>query len=58
MGLDGVHPQGDGQVALADAGRAEQVDSLAAVDEAELGQGEDTIAVETGLEAEVEGLGS
>ena len=50
MGLDGVHTQGDGQVALADAGRAEQVDSLAAVDEAELGQGEDAVAVETGLE--------
>ena len=48
MGLDGVHPQGDGQVALADAGRAEQVDSLAAVDEAEFGQGEDAIAVEAG----------
>ena len=47
-GLDGVHPQGDGQVALADPGRAEQVDGLATVDEAELGQGEDTIAVEAG----------
>ena len=56
MGLDGVHPQGDGQVALADPGRAEQVDGLATVDEAEFGQGEDAIAVETGLEAEVEGL--
>ena len=48
MGLDGGDPQGDGQVALADPGRAEQVDGLATVDEAELGQGEDTIAVDAG----------
>ena len=48
MGLDGGDPQGDGQVAFADPGRAEQVDGLATVDEAELGQGEDTIAVEAG----------
>ena len=40
--------QGGGQVALADPGRAEQVDGLAAVDEAELGQGEDAVAVEAG----------
>ena len=56
MGLDGGDPQGDGQMALADPGRAEQVDGLATVDEAELGQGEDAVAVEAGLEAEVEGL--
>ena len=48
MGLDGGDPQGDGQVALADPGRAEQVDGLATVDEAELGQGEDAVAVEAG----------
>ena len=48
MGLDGGDPQGDGQVTFTDAGRAEQVDGLASVDEAELGQGEDAVAVEAG----------
>ena len=56
VGLDRVHPQGDGEMAFTDAGRAEQVHGLAAVDEAEFGQGEDAVAVEAGLEAEVEGL--
>lgn len=42
------------QMALACPGRAEEVDDLAAGDEAELGQREDSIAVERGLEREVE----
>jgi hypothetical protein len=41
-------------VALAGARRAQEVDHLAAGDEAELGQGEDAVPVERGLEGEVE----
>ena len=41
-------------MALAGAGRAEEVDDLGAVDEAELGEREDAVAVERGLEGEVE----
>jgi hypothetical protein len=41
-------------MALAGARRAQEVDHLAAGDEAELGQGEDAVPVERGLEGEVE----
>ena len=41
-------------MALAGAGRAEEVNDLAAVDEAKLGERQDAVAVERGLEGEVE----
>lgn len=41
-------------MALAGAGRSEKVDDLAALDEAELGECQDAVAVERGLEGEVE----
>ena len=53
-GLDGLDAERGGEVALAGAGRAEEVDDLAAVDEVELGQRQDAVAVERGLEGEVE----
>ena len=53
-GLDGLDGEGDGQVGLAAAGLAEEVDDLVAADEVEPGQGEDAVAVERGLEREVE----
>ena len=53
-GLHRLDAEGDGQVGLAAAGLAEEVDDLVAVDEVELGQGEDAVAVERGLEGEVE----
>ena len=46
--------EGDGQVTLAGAGLADEVDDLMAVDEVELGQRQDAVAVERGLEREVE----
>jgi hypothetical protein len=39
---------------FAGAGRPEEVDDLAALDELELGQREDALAIERGLEREVE----
>ena len=41
-------------MALAGAGRPEQVDDLGAVDEVELGERQDAVAIERGLEGEVE----
>ena len=38
---------------FAGAGRAEEMDDLKAIDELELGEGEDALAVERGLEGEV-----
>ena len=46
--------EGDSQVGLAAARLAEEVDDLVAVDEVELCQGEDAVAVERRLEREVE----
>jgi hypothetical protein len=53
-GLDRLDSEGDRKVALARAGRPEQVDDLMAVDEVELGEGQDAVAVERRLEGEVE----
>ena len=41
-------------MALAGAGRAEEMDHLGAIDEVELGERQDALAVERGLEGEVE----
>jgi len=43
-------------MALAGAGRAEEVDHLGAGDEVELGKGQESLPVERGLEGEVEAL--
>jgi hypothetical protein len=43
-------------MALSGAGRAEEVEDLGAGDEVELGQREDAVAVEGGLQGEVEAL--
>ena len=53
-GLDRLDAERDREVALAGAGRAEEVDDLVAVDEVELGERQDAVAVERGLEGEVE----
>jgi hypothetical protein len=53
-GLHGLDAEGDGKVRLAGAWRPGEMDHLAAVDEVEPGQGEDAVAVERGLEGEVE----
>ena len=53
-GLDRLDGERGGQVALAGAGRAEQMHDLGTVDEGQLGQGEDAVAIERGLEGEVE----
>ena len=53
-GLDGLDAESDGKMRLAAARLAQEVDDLAAVDELELRQGKDAVAVERGLEAEVE----
>ena len=42
------------EMALAGAGRAEEVHDLGAVDELQLGERQDAVAVERGLEGEVE----
>ena len=55
-GLDGGDPKRRGQVALAGAGWAKEVDDLGPPDEVELGQRCDPLAVERGLEAELEAL--
>jgi len=52
-GLDSLDPKSQRQVGFAAAGLPNEVDDLMAVDELELGQGEDTVAVERGLEREV-----
>ena len=52
--LHRLHAERQGQVRLAAARLAEEVDDLVAVDEVELGQGEDAVLVERGLEGEVE----
>jgi hypothetical protein len=49
-------PQRDGQVRLAGAGRAEQDDVLLAGQEVELAEVQDRLALEAGLEGEVERL--
>ena len=53
-GLHRLDAERDGEVPLAGAGRAEEVDDLVAVDEVELGEGQDPVAVERRLEGEVE----
>ena len=53
-GADGLDAEGDGEMGFAGAGRAEEVHHLMAGDEVELGQGQDAVAVERGLEREVE----
>ena len=53
-GLDRLDPERGGEMALARAGRAEQMHHLGAIDEVELGQRQDAVAVERGLEGEVE----
>ena len=55
-GLDGGDAERDGEMALAGAGRAEQMDHLGAVDEVELGERQDAVPVEGRLEGEVEAL--
>ena len=55
-GAHRLDAEGDGEVALAGAGRAEEVDDLVALDERELGEREDAAAVERRLEGEVEAL--
>jgi hypothetical protein len=52
--LDRLDAEGDREVRLAGAGRAEQMDHLVAVDEVELGERQDAVAVERRLEGEVE----
>ena len=53
-GFDGFDAKRHGEMRFAGAGRAEEVDDLTAIDELELGEGEDALAVERGLEGEVE----
>ena len=53
-GADRLHAQGDGEVGLAGAGLADEVDHFVAIDELQLRQGEDAVAVQRRLEREVE----
>ena len=53
-GLHGLDAERDGEMRLAAAGLAKGVDDLVAVDELQLRQREDPVAVERGLEGEVE----
>jgi hypothetical protein len=53
-GLHGLDPEGDGQVGLAHAGRAEQDDVLGPLHEAQARQLSDDLAVDRRLEVEVE----
>ena len=53
-GFDGGDAEGGREVELSGSGRSEEVDGLASPDEVELGQGGDSLAVERGLECEVE----
>jgi hypothetical protein len=52
--LDGLEAETDGEVALADAGRAEDDDVLAVFDEVAGGEVVDLLLVERGLVCEVE----
>ena len=54
LGIDDLHAEGRGEVPLAGSGRSEQVDCIATVNEAELGQGKDAATVEGWMEGEVE----
>jgi hypothetical protein len=54
--LDGLETEADGQVGLADAGRAEQDDILAVLDEVAAAECLDLLLVERRLLAEVEGV--
>ncbi len=53
VGLAGAHPEADGEMGLADGGRTDKQDTLAAVEEAELTQGHDALAAERRLFGEV-----
>src|SRR5215831_10899609 len=53
-GLDRLDPERDGQMRLADAGRAEQDDVLGALDEAETSQLADLLAIDRRLKVEIE----
>jgi hypothetical protein len=53
-GTDGFDAESHGQVTLAGTGLADEMDHLAAIDEVELGECQDTVAIERGLEGEVE----
>src|SRR3954463_10318492 len=52
--FDRFDPERERKVALAGAGLAEEVHDLVVVNEVQLRQGEDPVAVERGLEGEVE----
>lgn len=52
--LDGLNGESCREMALAGARRSEQMHDLGPVDELRLGQSQDPIAIERGLEAEVE----
>ena len=53
-GADGFDAKGCGEMAFSGAALADEVDHLVAVDEIEAGKGHDAVAVERGLEGEVE----
>ena len=53
-GQAGADPQGDRQMRFAGAGRPEQDDVLAALQEIELAEMQDAVAADRGLKAEVE----
>jgi len=55
-GLDGGDAEGGGEMALSGPGRAKEVDDLGAHEEVELGERQDAVAIEGGLEGEVEAL--
>ena len=55
-GLDRLDAERGGEVGLAGSRRAQQVDDLLAGDEGELGERQDAVAVERGLEGEVEAV--
>jgi hypothetical protein len=52
--LDGLAPERNGEMRLADAGRAEQDHVLGALDEAQAGQLADLLAVDGRLKVELE----
>ena len=53
-GLHGLDAERGGEMTLAGAGRPQEVDDLVALDEVELGERQDPVAVERRLEGEVE----
>src|SRR6266704_2141410 len=53
-GLDRLDAERHGEMRFAGAGGPKEVDDLAAIDELELGEGEDALAIERRLEGEVE----